>query len=888
MLPLPTAPAADLLRGDPAAIALWTDDGPISYADLGRRADAIRLELGETRRLVMLEAGNTSASIAAYAGALAGGHPVLLAPGGDDTASASTRATLRERFDPDAILADGVVRPVREGTIHELHDDLALLMSTSGSTGSPKLVRISAASLLANAEAIVEYLRITPGDRAITSLPMHYCYGLSVINSHLLAGAGLVLTDRSVSDEAFWLRAAETGVTGIAGVPYTFDLLDAVGGVDRLPDGIRYLTQAGGRLPADRVRALAAAGRERGFEFITMYGQTEATARMSYLPPEDAISGAGSIGRAIPGGSFRIDAVDGSDAGELVYSGPNVMLGYAESPADLALGRTVDELRTGDLARWRDDGYVEIVGRMNRFVKIFGLRIDLDRVQALLGQDGIAARTAADGEELLVFVHDGRDAAAANRVVSARLGLPASAVTVHIVDAFPVTSSGKPDNAALLAHHRAVTALQTGAEPADAGGATAEQVRTVLGVCTGRPDAAESDSFSTLGGDSLSYVEASVRLEELIGPLPRDWPSLTAVELADLVAPSSPAASARSADADDAAPRRRRAGAGRLRNLPALETPVLLRAIAIVLIVGTHADLFLGEDFSLKGGAHLLLIVAGYNLARFALSPAPGSRSRRLLAAAAQVVIPAVLWIGAVALISGKYALPTVLLVNGAMPSDGLWSEQWQFWFLEAMVWTMLPLVALFASARIDRIERAAPWAFALGALAVTVAVRLTLLGASPAEHVERYAVPTVLWCIALGWVIARADSIRRRVVASVLAVVLVPGFFGDPLREGIIAAGVLLLIWVAAVRVPGWLRPPITLIAQASLFIYLTHWVVYPPFERTAPLVGTLLSLIVGVAAWAIHRRISRLLSGSAALSGAAARRRMPDTARPRLRSGD
>lgn len=857
MISVSPTTSVDLLRGDPETVALCTDDGDISYGELADLTAAVRDELGTTRRLVLLEGANTVPALAAYLGALAGGHPVLLAPGGDDESAVRTRQSLIERFDPDVVAGRGRLIPRRDGSAHALHDELALLTSTSGSTGSPKLVRISAQSLLSNAAAIAEYLRLDETDRAITTLPMHYCYGLSVINSHLLVGGSIVLSDRSVSDESFWHRAQQTHVTGIAGVPYTFELIDAVGGVARLPSSIRYLTQAGGRLPAQHVRELALAGRERGFDFFSMYGQTEATARMSYLPPSDAVSAAGSIGRAIPGGRFRIDGPAG-ESGELVYSGPNVMLGYAESPADLALGRTVDELRTGDLARWREDGYVEIVGRMNRFVKIFGLRVDLDVVQAQLAEAGIPSRTAADGEELLVFVRSGRDASRARDEVSRRVGIPPAAVSVHTVDAFPVTSSGKPDNAALVAHHRAERS--SAAPGRQTGRATPGELRDVLAVCIGRPDATEHDSFAALGGDSLSYVEAAVRLEELLGALPRDWPSLSPVELAPRAAAATLAAHIGADDAarvaPDDAPRRR---ASPRRALASIETPVLLRAIAIVLIVGTHADLFLGEGFSLKGGAHLLLVVAGYNLARFALSPSALDRPRRLLTALAQVAIPAVLWIGAVGLLSGKYHPATALLVNNAVPTNGLWSEQWQFWFLEAMVWTMLPLAALFAVPAIDRLERRAPWGFAMAALGLAVVVRFAVLGAQPAEHLERYAIATVLWCIALGAVVARADDTRRRAVATLLTMALVPGFFGEPLRESIVVVGVLALIWLPAVPLPVVLRPALTTLASASLFIYLTHWVVYPPFEQTAPAVGTLLSLAVGIVAWSLYRRVQR-----------------------------
>lgn len=856
MRPVSPAPAVDLLRGDPSSIALCTETETVTYGELADQVHDTADRLGTTRRLVMIEARSTIGSLVSYLGAVTAGHPVLLVPGGDDEPAQRTRAALLERFDPDVIGRDGELQVRHEGSVHALHPDLALLMSTSGSTGSPKLVRLSADAVVANAESIADYLGLTADDRAITSLPLHYCYGLSVVHSHLLVGGSLTLTDRSISDDAFWAQAEAAGVTGIAGVPYSFELLDAVGGIRRLPASIRYVTQAGGRLPRERVQDLARAGRRQGFEFFTMYGQTEATARMSYLPAADAERAAGSIGRAIPGGSFRIDLADGADAGELVYTGPNVMMGYAETPADLALGRTVDELRTGDLARWRDDGYVEIVGRLNRFVKIFGLRIDLDAVQRELESAGVPARTAADEEELLVFVRGERDAVRAGQIVARRIGIPANRIVVHPIEEFPVTSSGKPDSAALVAHHRALAV--TASDGALRGPVTAERVREVLAVCTGRPDATTAHSFSSLGGDSLSYVEASVRLEDLLGRLPRDWPSLDAVELASAAVPAASSAGGAAGQTGTGADP---AVGGRRRRRRSIESPILLRAVAIVLIVGTHADLFLGDGFSLKGGAHLLLIVAGYNLARFALAPVAGARSARLLGALAQVAVPAVVWIAAVGLVSGKYTAATALMLNNAVPSDGRWSEQWQFWFLEAMVWSMVALAALFTVPVIDRLERSRPWLFALAVLAITVGIRFGILGFASATHVERYALPTVLWCLALGWVIARADTAGRRLLASALVLLLVPGFFGEPLREAIIAAGVLAVIWFASVPLPGWLRPVVTTLASASLFVYLTHWVVYPPFEDSAPLAGTLLSFAVGIAAWLVHRQLSAVV---------------------------
>ncbi|KRC58575.1 hypothetical protein ASE14_18605 [Agromyces sp. Root81] len=850
-----------LLGGAHDDLALITESGALSYGELAARVADRRRELGATRRLVMLQASNDVEPLITYLAALEDRHPILLVAPGEDEASVRHRAHLAERFDPDVIAAGAgngpILHEVRVGTSHRFSPDLAMLVSTSGSTGSPKLVRLSRENLVSNARAIADYLRLTPADRAATTLPMHYCYGLSVVNSHLVAGASLMLTDRSVTDAAFWEDASTHRISSFAGVPYTFELLEAGGFAERLPDSIRYLTQAGGRLAPEAIRRFARLGDRRGFEFFVMYGQTEATARMAYVPAEVAEQAAGAIGRPIPGGRMRIDAEPGAEIGELVYEGPNVMLGYAESPADFALGRTVHELRTGDLAKQRSDGLFEVVGRMNRFVKVFGLRVDLDAVQRLLAEEGIESRTSSAGERLLVFVREERRVDEARSRAAALLGIPAHAVRAYPIGEFPCTSSGKPDFGALTRYATLLDQRLDEPVPAEAGATVAEDVREVFVELLGRADATVDDSFAGLGGDSLSYVEVSLRLEDLLGRLPRDWPSLSGEQLAVTVQAAGGAAPPHDspvAAAGAAASARRRNHPRRKPMLPRMETPAVLRAIAIVLIVATHADLI-----GMKGGAHLLLAVAGYNLARFQLADVPGAtRVRRLLRSAAQIAIPAVIWIGAIAVISGKYTWTTALLVNNVVPGDGRWNEQWQFWFLEAAVWSMLGLALLFAIRPIDRLERRHPWSFAVVLLAATIAVRFASTGVE-AQRVDRYTAVIVLWCLMLGWVIARADTTWKRVIVSAAVVVATFGFFGEPAREAVVVLGLLLLIWAPQLRLPRPLVPVVRLLAGASLFIYLTHWVVYPAWEASAPLVGTVLSLVVGVAAWYLYRVVGR-----------------------------
>ncbi len=466
----------------------------MTYAELTDRVHARAAELGTTRRLVLLEAANDVETVVTYLAALSARHPVLVVGSGDAARQAD------------------IVRTY--AAARDLHPDLALLLSTSGSTGSPKLVRLSRANIEANARSIAAYLDLRPTDRALTSLPLHYCYGLSVLTSHLVSGASIVLTDLSVADECFWDLATAAGVTSFAGVPYTFDLLDASDFASRDLPTLRYITQAGGRMPTEQVIRYAELGRARGWELFVMYGQTEATARIAYLPPAlaaerpDRDRHPGARRGAPDRPASRLDS---DDVGELVYTGPNVMMGYAESVADLARGHETSELRTGDLARQADDGLFEITGRLNRSAKVFGLRVDLDRVERQLLDAGLSVRLVADHETLHAFVTQPRLLREVRDRVAGLSAVPAGAVRVHQVESFPSTDSGKCDYATLSRHASAAEAPEDDA---------ATSIRDLYAVALGRTDVAGTDTFTSLGGDSLSFVEVSTRLARHLGHLP--------------------------------------------------------------------------------------------------------------------------------------------------------------------------------------------------------------------------------------------------------------------------------------------------------------------------------------------------------------------------------
>ncbi|WP_211343060.1 AMP-binding protein [Actinomadura pelletieri] len=829
--PHPKVPAVVPFARDLAAhgdrTAVITAEGALSYRELADRVAATGRRLGTGRRLVLLGGANTVDTLVVYLAALAFGHPVLLAPHDRPDFLRS----LTDTYDPDVVAhPDGTLDERRTGTAHTPHPDLALLLSTSGSTGSPKLVRLSHENLQANAASIAVSLGIRGDDRAATTLPIYYCYGLSVINSHLHRGAGLVLTDLSVSDDRFWTLFRDARGTTLAGIPYTFELLDRVGFADmRLPD-LRCVTQAGGRLPPAQVERYAALGRRHGWNLVVMYGQTEATARMAYLPPDLASRHPEAIGVPIPGGSFRLEPlpdVPGPDTGELVYTGPNVMLGYAEHPTDLALGRTVDELRTGDVARRLPGGLYQIVGRRSRFAKPYGLRIDLQRVEETLAGHGLTACCAGDDTGLVVAVTGDTAARSVRRLVAAECGLPARAVSVHVLPALPRLPTGKPDHGAVLRLARAEPVPTT-------------DLCHLYAEILDHPGVTENDTFVGLGGDSLSYVEMSLKLEEALGHLPPDWPTRRIRDL------------------------RRTARGTRLRTL---ETGIALRATAIVLIVGSHIGLFW-----IQGGAHVLLAVAGHNFARFHLTSAGrAERRRHVLGTLARIAVPSVVWIVLAALLTADYHLVDALLLKSATGHNS------NYWFIEVIVYVLLAMAAWLGVPAVDRLERRSPFTFALGVLLATLVVRYDFAGLTNLPDAI-----TALWMFPLGWAAAKATGMGRRLLVTAIGLATIPGYFGpdEQLRTTVLIVGVSLLIWLPLLPSTAWLNRLTALLAAGSLYVYLVHWQVYPLLEERSELLALLASLAAGLAYTAVATRAVRHATrrtGGTTRSGSPTRRHPP-----------
>lgn len=335
---------------------------------------------------------------------------------------------------------------------YPLYPELGLLLTTSGSTGSPKFVRQSYTNILSNAQSIAEYLQLDETERPITTLPMNYTYGLSIINSHLLVGATVLVTDKSLMQKEFWEFFKEQKATSFGGVPYTYEILNKLRFMHMELPSLGTMTQAGGKLTPELHAKFAAYAAEQNKKFVVMYGQCEATARMGYLPAEKAVEKCGSMGIAIPGGKFTLIDVNGvpvqkaHETGELVYEGANVTLGYAECGEDLIHG---DErngiLQTGDMAQYDEDGYYYIVGRKKRFLKIYGNRINLDEMDRLIkgAFDQTDCATAGVDDHLYIFITEkGKEKAIRDFAVE-KTGLNPAAFQTVILDSIPKNDAGK-------------------------------------------------------------------------------------------------------------------------------------------------------------------------------------------------------------------------------------------------------------------------------------------------------------------------------------------------------------------------------------------------------------------------------------------------------------
>jgi len=816
-------------RSLPALIDPEDSSRTLTYGQLADQVVEVAATLPDVRtgrRLVHVPLTADTAAIRGYLAVLLAGHVPLVTPERADAVTA--------HYPPDLLLdSDGGFSSASSAPRHLLHPDLALLLSTSGSTGSPKLVRLSSENVLSNAEAIVSSLAITPADRAITSLPLHYCYGLSVLHAQLCAGASLVLRRGSFAEPDVHDTLVKARVSMVAATPYLIELLDVQGVLEAdLPD-LRLITQAGGALPPHRVREVAARGRTRGWSLVVMYGQTEATARMAVLPAESVTKHPDAVGWPIAGSSFRLDttvpeATNGSEpVGELVFTGPGVMLGYAQSSDDLALGRMQHELRTGDLGRIGDDGLVRIVGRRADFVKIMGLRIDLGRVERELREAGLEACVTGTDQQLQVTYRVSQEWSApqVTELVSAVSGLGPSVISVHGVQALPRLSNGKTDRLGCASMHRPRQDRRNRdwrlrrRQPADLAAVVA-----ALAPLVGRDSVDPDRSFVELGGDSFCHVQASLRLGRLLGDLPADWHHRPLRELPQLA-----------------------------ERLPSrtlgqrVEMNVLLRAAAVIMICGSHVGLF-----PLAGGAHVLLAIAGFTFGRYVLAePSTVQRWRRTARSAVGIVVPAV----AVALImlvvfQSAHWTNVVMLHWAVRPSVGN-----IFWFVEALLLAMVATTLLLSIERLRTAYARDPWRWAFLLTGILLVPRYLVVGL--VDGPVRGLPWTVAWLFTAGLAMSTAQTWSRKVLTVALGALGTVGFFPAAERNLVILIGLVLLALVPTMVVPRFVVRPVGVLAAASLHVYLVQFQIFEFFP--SPALKFAGAIAAGLALWLLTTDLLR-----------------------------
>lgn len=333
-----------------------------------------------------------------------------------------------------------------------LHPDLALLLPTSGSTGSPRLVRLSCYNIQTNTVSICEYMKFTRDDRAVTSLPLGYTYGLSVVNTILYSGGSLFLTKESIVSPSFWKHMEQYGVTVLSGVPYTYQCMKKLNINISFLKKLRILTQAGGKISQELQMYWGDCAERTGKRFFVMYGQTEATARITYLPWRDCLRKPGSVGIAIPGSVLELvdregnRIIEADREGEIICRGGHVSMGYAKRKEDLVLDDVNQGcLHTGDTGHFDEDGYLYIDGRMNRFAKIYGKRIELGVVERIVS-DICGQEVTALSDDRKIYLYTEADIRMNDLAqLGKEVGLGQEVMEIRCMEEIPRQYNGKVD-----------------------------------------------------------------------------------------------------------------------------------------------------------------------------------------------------------------------------------------------------------------------------------------------------------------------------------------------------------------------------------------------------------------------------------------------------------
>ncbi|WP_420587432.1 AMP-binding protein [Ruegeria sp.] len=824
----------------------------ITYQDLARRADNWATEtkrsVGMERPLVLLEASNQPMAIVAYLGALRQNWPVILTEPG----RAAFLAGVRQAFEPNLIVrCNGrdlekevaCTRPV------EMSPELRILLSTSGTTGSAKLVRLSEKNISSNTGAIVSYLSLTAEDTGISSLPWFYSYGMSVLNTQLAVGGTFVLADHPTTATEFWELARQWRVSVLPLVPLQVELLEKSGfSRDQLPS-LRMVLQVRGKVPKNVARAFKTVSDREGWDFVPMYGQTEASPRISYVPVDASLDDIDTIGQAIPGGELTIVDEDRNTIsqagipGELVYRGPNVMMGYATTRDDLRNAHQLSALNTGDIAELTASGLFRIVGRKSRFIKPNGLRLNLDEIEAYLRRNQVTGYCSGTDDLLAVFVVGIPIMGSLETDLKEKFKLGTNQVKVSYLDQVPTLPSGKVD-------YRSLREMAAAQPAAPAG--KSDDLLSVLRQALGVEHIDLSQSFSDYGGDSLAYLEVELFLSNSGRDVPEGWERIPIRDLLRLENDERPAD-------------------GPTTRVVPME--LLFRIAAIVAILANHST-----RFYLGGGAYFLLVLSGYSIARFqSASLFKGEVLRVALRSVGKVLI----WYYLILIFVHFTWTPVkadwwFLLGN----YDETGNERTKinfYWYISALVQVVVLACIPFLIPKVRKWASGSPLA---GGAVILISASLAFEYAGvmdvEAAHRLRHTIGA-FQLAALGWCLFFATTKDSKIVLSFVVVALLATHWHDaaPLALMFISIGSIGILFGFKVHLKPVVASATTYLASLTLFIYLFHPFVLavvqrfgqgPPDERwsnTSMFVATLLgSVMIAGSAQLVTQKLEPVLN--------------------------
>ncbi|NUZ09578.1 AMP-binding protein [Pseudoalteromonas sp. McH1-7] len=372
----------------------------LNYSQLDTEVQSALSNLPKKKQLIAIVAHNSLPFVIHYLAALRGGHTVLLL---DKSKGKEQHQVMLTQFHANYLIDGDLVSHLNPDTV-TLAPEIALLLGTSGTTGREKVVKLTFENLTSNCAAITQVLPISKTDCAMASLPFSYSFGLSILHSHLLVGAGIILGQESLMSKSFWQQFTQHNVNSFYGVPFSFEMLFRLG-LQRQPlHQLKYMAQAGGRLSGQLWEALKEFCGAQKLPFYAMYGQTEATARMAIMQPDDFLAApAGAIGKTLP--FCKLYIANGEKEGELCFEGANIFAGYASSLEDLRECEVSAILKTGDVAHQLDNGMLQIIGRIKRIAKLEGRRINLDDLERQLNQQfNLSCVITSDDKQLRVFI----------------------------------------------------------------------------------------------------------------------------------------------------------------------------------------------------------------------------------------------------------------------------------------------------------------------------------------------------------------------------------------------------------------------------------------------------------------------------------------------------